>query len=108
MDFSFPRALKETIAALWTPPHAAEIPHFLFLLVVLKKELESLAQCRRLLKPKASKATPQESQFCKELKVNQPTLLQGWSKGGVTWELGLTPGNKENFSGRGFVFPLGV
>ncbi|XP_050838211.1 delphilin-like isoform X1 [Serinus canaria] len=35
---------------------------------VLKKELENLAQCRRLLKPKASKATPQESQFCKELK----------------------------------------
>ncbi|KAL2297116.1 hypothetical protein Nmel_015174 [Mimus melanotis] len=25
-------------------------------------------QCRRLLKPKASKATAQESQFCKELK----------------------------------------
>ncbi|OWK54508.1 hypothetical protein RLOC_00006962 [Lonchura striata] len=39
---------------------------------VLKKELENLIQCRRLLKPKASKATPQESQFCKELKVNQP------------------------------------
>ncbi|XP_041273699.1 formin-like protein 6 [Onychostruthus taczanowskii] len=35
---------------------------------VLKKELENLVQCRRLLKPKASKATPQESQFCKELK----------------------------------------
>ncbi|XP_030144603.4 disheveled-associated activator of morphogenesis 1-A [Taeniopygia guttata] len=35
---------------------------------VLKKELENLIQCRRLLKPKASKATPQESQFCKELK----------------------------------------
>nr|XP_054500680.1 formin-F-like [Agelaius phoeniceus] len=35
---------------------------------VLKKELENLIQCRRLLKPKASKATTQESQFCKELK----------------------------------------
>ncbi|CAN8191484.1 unnamed protein product [Coccothraustes coccothraustes] len=35
---------------------------------VLKKELENLTQCRRLLKPKAGKATPQESQFCKELK----------------------------------------
>ncbi|XP_005423693.2 formin-like protein 19 [Geospiza fortis] len=35
---------------------------------VLRKELENLIQCRRLLKPKASKATPQESQFCKELK----------------------------------------
>ncbi|XP_058706576.1 formin-F-like [Poecile atricapillus] len=35
---------------------------------VLKKELENLIQCRRLIKPKASKATPQESQFCKELK----------------------------------------
>ncbi|XP_056363736.1 uncharacterized protein LOC130261473 [Oenanthe melanoleuca] len=35
---------------------------------VLKKELENLIQCRRLLKPRASKATPQESQFCRELK----------------------------------------
>ncbi|XP_014729256.1 PREDICTED: formin-F-like [Sturnus vulgaris] len=35
---------------------------------VLKKELENLIQCRRLLKPKSSKATPQESQFSKELK----------------------------------------
>ncbi|XP_015503402.1 formin-F-like [Parus major] len=35
---------------------------------VLKKELENLIQCRRLIKPKASKATPQESQFFKELK----------------------------------------
>ncbi|XP_066055233.1 uncharacterized protein [Chamaea fasciata] len=35
---------------------------------VLKKELENLIQCRRLIKPKASKATAQETQFCKELK----------------------------------------
>ncbi|XP_017591415.1 PREDICTED: formin-F [Corvus brachyrhynchos] len=35
---------------------------------VLKKELENIIQGRRLIKPKASKATPQESQFCKELK----------------------------------------
>ncbi|XP_074409882.1 uncharacterized protein LOC106629490 [Zonotrichia albicollis] len=35
---------------------------------VLKKELENLIQSRRLLKPRASKATAQESQFCKELK----------------------------------------
>ncbi|KAM6248862.1 disheveled-associated activator of morphogenesis 2-like [Porphyrio hochstetteri] len=35
---------------------------------VLKKELENVIQCRRLIKPKTSKATPQESQFCKELK----------------------------------------
>lgn len=76
----FPRALNQTIAALWTPGGAGEIPHFLFLLSVLKKELENLIQCRRLLKPRASRATAQELQFCKELKVNP------WSKGGVTWE----------------------
>ncbi|XP_010079842.1 PREDICTED: formin-H-like, partial [Pterocles gutturalis] len=35
---------------------------------VLKKELENVIQCRRLIKPKTIKATPQESQFCKELK----------------------------------------
>ncbi|XP_010186060.1 PREDICTED: uncharacterized protein LOC104543205, partial [Mesitornis unicolor] len=35
---------------------------------VLKKELENIVQCRRLIKPKTIKATPQESQFCKELK----------------------------------------
>ncbi|XP_032849471.1 delphilin [Tyto alba] len=35
---------------------------------VLKKELENVIQCRRLIKPKTTKATPQESQFCKELK----------------------------------------
>ncbi|XP_053937492.1 uncharacterized protein LOC104057393 isoform X1 [Cuculus canorus] len=35
---------------------------------VLRKELENIIQCRRLIKPKTSKATPQESQFCKELK----------------------------------------
>ncbi|KAM4762836.1 uncharacterized protein ACIQIH_015741 isoform 2-T2 [Cyanocitta cristata] len=35
---------------------------------VLKKELENIIQGRRLIKPKASKTTPQESQFCKELK----------------------------------------
>ncbi|XP_068768552.1 uncharacterized protein [Struthio camelus] len=35
---------------------------------VLKKELENVTQCRRLIKPKTIKATPQESQFCKELK----------------------------------------
>ncbi|KAF2978293.1 hypothetical protein EK904_004323 [Melospiza melodia maxima] len=35
---------------------------------VLKKELENLIRSRRLLKPRASKATAQESQFCKELK----------------------------------------
>ncbi|KAJ7417130.1 formin-H-like protein [Willisornis vidua] len=36
---------------------------------VLKKELENVIQCRRLLKPKTTKATAQELQFCKELKV---------------------------------------
>ncbi|KAK4812886.1 hypothetical protein QYF61_024242 [Mycteria americana] len=36
---------------------------------VLKKELENVIQCRRLIKPKTIKATTQESQFCKELKV---------------------------------------
>ncbi|XP_028939974.1 formin-like protein 19 [Antrostomus carolinensis] len=35
---------------------------------VLKKELENVVQCRRLIKPKTIKATPLESQFCKELK----------------------------------------
>ncbi|XP_071429254.1 uncharacterized protein [Pithys albifrons albifrons] len=35
---------------------------------VLKKELENVMQCRRLLKPKTTKATAQELQFCKELK----------------------------------------
>uniref|UniRef100_A0A8B9U4D6 Uncharacterized protein n=1 Tax=Anas zonorhyncha TaxID=75864 RepID=A0A8B9U4D6_9AVES len=35
---------------------------------VLKKELENVIQCRRLIKPKTIKATPQELQFCKELK----------------------------------------
>ncbi|XP_065610709.1 uncharacterized protein LOC136060256 isoform X2 [Cyrtonyx montezumae] len=35
---------------------------------VLKKELENVTQCRRLIKPRTSKATPQESQFCRELK----------------------------------------
>uniref|UniRef100_A0A8B9ESA8 Uncharacterized protein n=1 Tax=Anser cygnoides TaxID=8845 RepID=A0A8B9ESA8_ANSCY len=34
----------------------------------LKKELENVIQCRRLIKPKTIKATPQELQFCKELK----------------------------------------
>ncbi|XP_009077966.1 PREDICTED: protein diaphanous homolog 3-like, partial [Acanthisitta chloris] len=35
---------------------------------VLRKELENIIQCRRLIKPKTTKATPQESQFCRELK----------------------------------------
>ncbi|XP_065705631.2 disheveled-associated activator of morphogenesis 1-A-like isoform X2 [Patagioenas fasciata] len=35
---------------------------------VLRKELENVTQCRRLIKHKTIKATPQESQFCKELK----------------------------------------
>ncbi|PKU35220.1 hypothetical protein llap_14476 [Limosa lapponica baueri] len=35
---------------------------------VLKKELENVIQCRRLIKPKTIKATPRESQFSKELK----------------------------------------
>ncbi|XP_064530239.1 delphilin-like [Pseudopipra pipra] len=35
---------------------------------VLRKELENIIQCRRLIKPKTIKATPQELQFCKELK----------------------------------------
>ncbi|XP_032304474.1 delphilin-like isoform X2 [Coturnix japonica] len=35
---------------------------------VLKKELENVTQCRRLIKPRTAKATPQESQFCRELK----------------------------------------
>ncbi|XP_068006074.1 formin-H-like isoform X2 [Melanerpes formicivorus] len=35
---------------------------------VLKRELENVIQCRRLIKPKSAKTTPQESQFCKELK----------------------------------------
>lgn len=39
------------------------------ILLVLKKELENVIQCRRLIKPKTIKATPQELQFCKELKV---------------------------------------
>ncbi|KAM6340277.1 uncharacterized protein FN964_011673 [Alca torda] len=36
---------------------------------VLKKELENVIQCRRLIKPKTIKATPHETQFCRELKV---------------------------------------
>ncbi|XP_019403707.1 PREDICTED: formin-F-like [Crocodylus porosus] len=35
---------------------------------VLKKELENVIQCRRLIKPKTIKATTCDSQFCKELK----------------------------------------
>lgn len=35
---------------------------------VLKKELENVTQCRRLIKPRTTKAMPQESQFCRELK----------------------------------------
>ncbi|XP_025053128.1 formin-H-like [Alligator sinensis] len=35
---------------------------------VLKKELENVIQCRRLIKPKTIKATTRDSQFCKELK----------------------------------------
>ncbi|XP_062460017.1 formin-H-like isoform X5 [Pezoporus occidentalis] len=35
---------------------------------VLKKELEDVIQCRRLIKPKTIKVTSQESQFCKDLK----------------------------------------
>ncbi|XP_008936063.1 PREDICTED: formin-like protein 17, partial [Merops nubicus] len=35
---------------------------------VLKKELENVIQCSRLIKPKTMKAAPQESQFYKELK----------------------------------------
>ncbi|KAJ7400567.1 formin-H-like protein [Pitangus sulphuratus] len=36
---------------------------------VLRKELENIIQFRRLIKPKTIKATPQELQFCKELKA---------------------------------------
>lgn len=63
---------------------------FFPLLTVLRKELSNLIQCRRLIKPRASKGTAQESQFCRELKVNQHHLW-GWRKGGVTWELVTTP-----------------
>lgn len=88
----FPCALNQTIAALCTPRGAGEIPHFLLLFSVLKKELENLIQCRRLLKPRASKATAQELQFCKELKVNP------WSKGGVTCEFVLENLRESDFT----------
>lgn len=66
---NFSCVLNQTFATIWTQLHASEIPHFLSLLLVLKKELEDVIQCRRLIKPKTIKVTSQESQFCKDLKV---------------------------------------
>lgn len=68
--------INKTFAFLWTQLHTHKISHFLSPLIVLKKELENVTQCRRLIKPRTTKAMPQESQFCRELKV---TLSQPYS-----------------------------
>ncbi|OXB54787.1 hypothetical protein ASZ78_002833 [Callipepla squamata] len=47
---------------------AQELTEFEAVPDVLKKELENVTQCRRLIKSRTSKTTPQESQFCRELK----------------------------------------
>lgn len=53
-----------------TVTEVLEMFHFLSVLwLVLKKELENVIQYRKFIKSKTIKATTQESQFYKELKV---------------------------------------